>query len=330
MKAVDIVNEQDLEAKIFDLTSGKFVPESVIWRSDYYGTGKIGSIHYLGKYLGEKAVLKVQGAKPAVSEAWMIERCQSQNNSRILRPPHVLETIPWNDTNGFEVLIMEYAQGPKIIESGRLVTQSEVDKFFDIYQEYRQKMRNTPWLSRPEMDVDRHFDKLFQLAKKIKPLSPFRQHEDAQLANQAREMLKGIWLSAELEFQHGHFSAEDLICQGDQIVLFSNLFWQWKFPFYDTVFAYHWVMYTLAQVPEISPDRIEEQRQIWLAAIAVLPQAQSAAQKKLLGAALLERAVAGLLVDGFSYIEEKNPIAEYLIDSTRTEVKRLIQALSGL
>jgi len=48
----------------------------------------------------------------------------------------------------------------------------------------------------------------------------------------------------------------------------------------------------------------------------------------LINAVLLERALAGLLVDAFAYIEETNPIAEYMVISTREEARRLTEELN--
>jgi len=86
-------------------------------------------------------------------------------------------------------------------------------------------------------------------------------------------------------------------------------------------------MYSLASVPQITPKQIEAQRQLWLDAIYQLTQTPE--QRKLLTAALLERAVAGLLVDSVAYIDEDNPVAKYLVQATRKEVVRLIEELKG-
>ena len=127
-----------------------------------------------------------------------------------------------------------------------------------------------------------------------------------------------MYHGVQLEFVHGHFSVEDLIYQGDEVVLFSNLFWKWKYPFYDTVFGYHWFMYELGNVRGITPDQIEQQRELWLSQLPDLP---------LVKAALLERAIAGLIIDNF--LADKNkPIVKYLVDSTRGQIRKLMLELT--
>lgn len=54
----------------------------------------------------------------------------------------------------------------------------------------------------------------------------------------------------------------------------------------------------------------------------------SSGNRTLLKAALLERAIAGLLVDSFAYIDEANPIAECMVASTRQQVQLLTKQLS--
>jgi hypothetical protein len=116
---------------------------------------------------------------------------------------------------------------------------------------------------------------------------------------------------------------EDFVYQNGEVVLFSNLFWKWKYPFYDAVFGYHWFMYELAHVKGIRPAQVEEQREFWLSELFNLPLKNL----KLVKAALLERAVAGLIIDSF-LIDPKKPIAEYLTQSTRDQVEKLLEELS--
>lgn len=53
----------------------------------------------------------------------------------------------------------------------------------------------------------------------------------------------------------------------------------------------------------------------------------SPGNRTLLKAALLERAIAGLLVDSFAYIDEANPLAEEMVTSTRRQVQLLTEQL---
>ena len=326
LNTTDVSQQIDRIIAEFKQFVPEFIPDKLISRSDYFGTGKIGAFHYVGIYQEKQAVLKIQAARPQVSEAQMIEQFSAQNKSQLIRAPQVFAVFPWNKNNSFEAIIMEQITGPKVIPSGQLLSEKQIQDFFKVYQEYRSYCLNKPWLSLPQQKEDliqRHLTN----SKKIKPDSPYRESSDQELANQANSVLRQAWQGVEPEFQHSHFSAEDLIWQGKKVILLSNLFWKWRYPYYDAVFGYHWFIYTLASIPNITPKQIEAQRQLWLDAIYQLIQTPE--QRKLLTAALLERAVAGLLVDSVAYIDEDNPVAEYLVQATRKEVVRLIEELKG-
>jgi hypothetical protein len=306
-----------------------FILVKNIWRSNYYGSNQIGAVHYSGKYHGKKSVLKIQGVKPEVSEKFMITSFASQNHSQLIRPPEIFFSLPWQEAKHYEAFIMEEVIGDKVIQSGNLQTRENIAAFFNVYREYRQNCLDQPWLPKAEKPNSEHeFKSIKDVAAKIKPDSPFREKGDLELAEKAIKLLGKIYAKVDLEFIHGHFSCEDLIRQGDQVVLLSNLFWKWRYPFFDAIFAYHWYIYTLAQVEGITPDQIERQRQLWLSEIKKVTSERNIDEKeKLLKAALLERAVAGLLVDSLAYIDENNPVAKYLVDSTREQVRKFYSEL---
>lgn len=256
---VDITEvEKDLLDDIVSKTG--FIPEEVIWRSSYWGTKQIGAVHYKGKYEGNKAVLKIQGANPDVSEAFMIEQFANQNRSKVVRPPKLFKVTPWSDDSGYEALIMEFVEGEKVLTSCKLQNNGKIREFLRYYQEYRQNcLPIKPWLPAPfKPDWGRDLEKALATSQKVFPNHPYRKEEDEKLATQAYGALAEIYQDVPLEFVHGHFSVEDLIYQGDEVVLFSNLFWKWKFPFYDAVFGYHWFIYALEHIPGITTQQIEE------------------------------------------------------------------------
>jgi len=306
-----------------------FTSQKVIWRSDYLGTGRVGAINYLGDYENKKVVLKVQGVKPEVSEWYMIEEFRKQNKSKLVRPPFIHRHLPWNEKEGYEAFLMEEVTGDKIIESGKILTEKEINNFMKVYKEYKENCVSQPWLPKPATDPnDDMASRLKKMISEVKPNSPLRQPGDWDLAVSGYEILKKIWTDKPLQFLHGHFSAEDLMRQGDEIVVFSNLFWKWKSPFYDLVFGYHWVMYTLGRIKDITPEQIEEQRRIWLAALTKTAEEINPQKGKIfLSAALLERAIAGLLIDGHAYLDENDPITKHLIEKTRQQLISLTQEL---
>ena len=307
-----------------------FSPKEVIWRSSYWGTSQIGAVHYLGEFESQSAVLKIQGVKPEISEIVMIRQFAAQNRSKIIRPPKILSTLSWSDFAGYEALIMEHVTGKKVLESKKLQTKNNVQVFLKYYLEYRQNcLPKKPWLPKPEQsNWDETVDKLIATSQKAYPDHPFRQTGDFELARKAGQLLASIYSPVPLEFVCGHFSVEDLIYQGNQVVLFSNLFWKWKYPFYDAVFGYHWFMYELGNVDGITPDQVEQQRELWISVLLDLPWVKESPQNlRLAKAALLERAVAGLIIDSF-LVDKNKPIAKYLTSSTRNQVKKLISELS--
>jgi len=319
--------EKEILAQIVSQT--QFKPEKVIWRSSYWGTAQIGAVHYQGTFKGQPAVLKIQGVKPEVSEILMIKEFAAQNRSKIIRPPKLYQTLSWQEAKGYEALIMESVVGKKILQSGQLQSKEKISQFFDYYQEYRKNcLPKKPWLPKPKKtDWHQNLKNLLSTSQRAYPSHPLRQPNDKKLATQAFGLLKEIYQNVPLEFIHGHFSVEDLVYQNHQVVLFANLFWKWQYPFYDAVFGYHWFMYELALVRGLKPEQIKKQRKIWLSVLFNLPGVKNSSEKqRLIKAALLERAVAGLIIDSF-LIDQKRSMAEYLTQSTRNQVKNLLEEL---
>ena len=305
--------------------------DSQLSSSDYYGTGKVGAVHFIADHQGRTCVLKIQGAKPNKSEADIINHFQNQNKSQLIRPPVIHFTTGWQPSLHFEAIIMEYIQGEPVLIPGELHSVEEVASFFEVYQEYRRRCVNRPWLSQPKRDaaavIADKYQRLQQAASDVKPDSPYRSSQDQTIINQALAALNQFYRDVPLEFQHGHFSVHDLLkINENEIVLLSNLFWKWANPYYDAVFAYHWFIYSLASTADISAVQVKTQRKIWLDQIYQL--AVDRHQERLITAALLERAVAGLLIDAFAYIDQEAPLAEYMAVSTRRQVLELTDQLS--
>jgi hypothetical protein len=246
------VREEEILQDIISSTS--FIPEKVIWRSSYWNTSQIGAVHYKGMFKNKPAVLKIQGVKPELSEIYMIEQLVKQNRSKVVRPPHIYYAIPWTDEQGYEALIMEFAQGPKVLEGKKLQIAENIHTFFNYYQEYRHNtIPAKPWLSSPtKISMTKLLESWIKNSRRAYPQDERRQSGDEDLAHEAMELLDKVYEGISLEFMCGHFSVEDLVYQDDEVILFSNLFWKWKYPFYDTVFGYHWFMYSLADIERIT------------------------------------------------------------------------------
>lgn len=306
-----------------------FIPEKIIWKSSYWGTNQIGAVHYLGTFKNQKSVLKIQGVKPEISEIYMIEQFRKQNRSKILRPPKLFATFSWEEDFGYEALIMEHITGKQVLESKKLQTKENIKNFLNYYLEYRKNcLPKKPWLSKPlKPDPKAELQKALETSFKAYPGHPLRLESDNKLLTEAVDILAKIGKNTELEFIHGHLSTYDLIYQGDEVVIFSNLFWKWKFPFYDAVVAYHWFIYELEHVEEITLIQVDEQRIIWQELLFSLPMVISSKKnEQLLKTALLERAISGLALDGF-LMDPKKPITKYLFESTRGQIRKLIAEL---
>jgi len=302
-----------------------FIPSGMISTSNWWGSKIFGAFHCWGKFQNKRAVLKVQGVKPETSEIEMIGLFNAQNKSQLIRPPKLYTTIPWSNEKRYEALIMEDVGDKKILNEP--TNNKEVKRFFKIFLEYREKCRNKPWLKKPDESIGEmirtRFEKWRKSSWEIYPNHPLRKKGDVKLIDQAIEILAEKYHGVEWEFQHGHLSDGDLYEISDgQIVVLSNLYWSWRAPFYDAIFAYHWFIYHLVEIDGITPEKIERQRELWLKEIFRL----FGKNNRLLRLALLERAAAGLNLDALS-VDPKLPIAKYLVEKTRKEVRYLIDEI---
>jgi len=324
--------ESDLgsrEQKVLKDVSEKlgFIPEKLLDRSPWWTSKEIGAFRYLGKFDGKKVILKIQGVKPTTSEIYMIQAFSKANQSKILRPPLLYSYLPWNDEKRYEALILEFIDGKPIVNSP--TNEKELTEFFTLREEYKKNCVAFPWIEKPKEtlseEIKNNFDKWKQASFKLYPTHIFRKEEDAGLIDNAISVLSENCKDVKREFQHGHFGPSDLIKTIDgQAVILSNLYWSWKPPFYDAVFGYHWFIYNLSKLKNVTPGFVKEQKSLWLAKINNLAKTDS--EKKFLNLAFLERAAAGLNLDALS-VDPKSPTAKYLVESTRSEIKRLIKLL---
>jgi len=330
--AASFFRGSDLEAReasiLQELEAGlHFSPTELLGRSNWWGSDMIGAFRYLGEFEGKQAVLKVQGVKPDVSEAAMLRSFASSNRSALVRPPKLYASIPWSDEKRYEALLVEYINGSKLISSP--TTAEEVERFFEIYEEYRQNCLESPWLPKPTESLAERTAQDFkdwkQVAKEQYPEHPHREAGDEELIQESLATLVRAYANEDWVFQHAHISADDVFIQEDQAILTSNLMWAWRAPFFDAVFAYHWQPYVLGNHYEaVTPELIEAQKQLWLSAIWRLPQNDR--QRRQLNLALLERQTAGLLLDSLT-VDVTKPIAKHLVQSTREEVRNLLSVI---
>ncbi len=305
-----------------------FKPDKLVGRSSWWGSTEIGAFHYAGEFEGKQAIIKIQGVKPSLSEIYMINSFAKANKSKIIRPPHLYASLPWDDQKRYEALVLEFIEGQKVVQTP--TNAAQVKRFFELYEEYRANCLQSPWVDRPEGTISGkiadNFTRWRETSFKIYPDHPLRKEEDKDLIDEAVTKLEKGYQGIEPEFMHGHFSEGDLYQVGDQVVVLSNLYWSWRQPLYDAIFGYHWFIYHLNTVDGITPEEVETQRSLWLDTIKALPQTQGEGQK-LLNLVLLERAAAGLNLDALS-ADPNKPITPYLFEATRQQIRELMASLS--
>jgi hypothetical protein len=303
-----------------------FVPNKIEGRSNWWGSKEIGAFFASGIYKNKPAVLKIQGVKPTVSEVFMIKSFAKTNKSKLIRPPFLYDYLPWDDEKKYEALVLEPVE-KRVIQTP--TDQEELNIFFKAYEDYHKNCLGNPWLEKPKETIPQRVSDNFKIWRKASfklfPTHPLRKNEDTTLIDKAIEILNSGYKGVNFEFQHGHFSEGDLYEKAGQIVLLSNLYWAFRPPLYDAVLGMHWFIYHLAEVENITPEIVEQQRKWWLDEIESLPRIKK--NKKLYNLALLERAAAGLNLDALS-VDFNLPIAKHLVEKTRNQVKNLIQALS--
>ena len=302
-----------------------FKAEKVIWRS-VYNDQRVGAFHIKGVLTengGEKAVIvKIQGPKPAISEVEMIKQFEQQNKSKIIRAPKIYHYIHWNATKKYEVIVMEEIVGEYVLEHGKVSSADKIQEFYATLEEYKTHCITKPWLYEPKKHSYKKF--FFQDLKTIR--LERKDHTlinatDEKLISHAVEKLDTLLVMEDLEFMHGHISVYDFIKYQNQVIIFSNLFWKYRWPLYDFVFGYMWQILELAHWEE---KTIIHQMRLWQKTMQGTKVVKKYGERAL-NIALLERHVAALNLDFFMVPndDDKKKIKTILIE----EIKRLLNSI---
>lgn len=312
----------------------KFIPESLgsVRMSQWWRTGKIGAVSINGTYTPTRkpAVLKIQGSKPKLNEVKMIEAFNQQNKSTLIRAPYVYEHIDWDTEKQFEAIVFEKVEGREII-STKPVPSTELKNYFELYQDYSINCVNDPWIEQPTTySYKKQYDTWYKAVSQQRETDTLAEPEDEALTKRAIELIEQRFTAEDLTFQHGHFQPGDLILTPTkEVVLFSNLFWSYRIPYYDGVFGYHWMMLGMEHVDDLSEDMLEAERQKWFSHLFSLPGvAGSQDEKHKLLFALLERAVLALMIDRFMVnadpqLDRSNQ-EKIIVKAARNELSRLL------
>lgn len=301
-----------------------FTPDDKQLRqSEWLNTGKIGAVHIPGNLKSKRCVLKIQGTKPRVSEKFMISSFKKQNKSKIIRPPKLYKHLEWNEEKQYEALFLEEVVGECVI-TNRPVKEDQLNEFFDLYEEYRKNCFHSPWVEKPQQYSYRNILTNWRSAvQEHYNNDTFKSPEDEELIEEAVKQIERKLTLKDTEFMHGHFQPGDLIkTSKGEVVLFSNLFWSWRNPFYDATFAYHWWMLGMEHVENLTEEILEHERKKWLDKIYAI----SNANNRLLHLARLERAIASLMVDRFM-MDRKKPWVSVIIEGIRREIQDLLKEL---
>lgn len=303
-------------------------------QSEWWNSGKIGAVHVAGKISFDgktvPAVLKIQGTQPETSEAEIIKLFSKHNRSQKLRPPHIYAYLPWNDDRQFEALIFESVSGQSVL-TYHPAAESELELYFQLYQDYRKNCRTPAWLKKPTK-LPSYKEKTAQWRKAVQKWSQtdqLKHSEDQQLAQQAVKIIDEHTSLEKLEFVHGHFDWTSLLkTQEGEVIVLSNLYWGWRMLFFDICMTYHWWMLNMEHAKNLTSDILEQERSRWLDRMYNLPEVKNQAEgKKYLELALLERAYAALMVDR-SMLKRGVESEKIITAAARIELKKLINKLS--
>ncbi|MBU4210166.1 hypothetical protein KKC08_02280 [Patescibacteria group bacterium] len=299
-KKIDLEKKEDEIIKSISQKTG-FVLKEIIYKSRYFTKG-VGAFVMKGEIKKEKVVVKVQGPKPEINEIDMINNFKKQNKSKLIRAPRIIKYFPRKIGQEWEVIVMEDVKGKKIIESGKLASKRQIKEFFDVWEEYKKNCVNKAWLSRPEKNIS-YFSSFSKLVK-IREDSEGKELikvEDEKLIKKTVLFLDRKFKKIEPVFLHGHLSCHDLIKFKGKVVIFSNLFWKYRWPLYDLVFAYEWYLLSIAHE---NIEKIKKQIEWWKEVMSNTKEAKK--QSKNYHLALLERMTAALNLDILMIAEIKD------------------------
>lgn len=275
-----------------------FTVDREIFRGVIFDKNKVGSIIYRGQWKNQPAVLKLQGLKPEVDEAWMIEQFVAQNKSPRIRPPQVYLHQPWSAEHGYGFTISEFVTAPKIFEMP-FAGDQEIVSFADFYQEYRTRAITAPWLPDPVQDsaqfvTDRldHWLKINNAKKRLAPI----EYEPYVVRFQKIVLprLSGV----PLVFSHGHVTANDIfVSSPGNYIIMSNLFWSWRPRWYDLAFNV-WACLQHIRTPNYTFVDMLRYVDKWRRSYDLLPVTKTDPQfREHWLAIMLERLIGAIVVD---------------------------------
>jgi hypothetical protein len=291
------------EKEVLEIATSKtgFIPQVVLFKGMIFDPDKIGSIIYKGIYKGKPAVLKLQGLHPETDEVDILIGFKKQNKSKIVRLPDLYEYQKWNEKDGFGFLVTEYVPYPKIHEMP-FPNNEQIKLFCDFYQEYKTKCLNSPFVITDEVNNAKTF--VIKRAETWKKISDYKKVLEKTISREEIEKIVNIYKSfmskhmeSKMELMHGHLSSKDILYNGKEFVLLSNLYWTYRPELYDLMFNLHWCLEAIND-EKFTLDRYVKFVKKWFKYFYQIPFVKADDQAiKNIHLMLLERTMGAILID---------------------------------
>lgn len=291
------------EKEVLDITVSKtgFTPQTILFKGMIFDEDKIGSIIYKGIYKGKPAVLKLQGLRPETDEVDILIGFKKHNKSKIIRAPKLYTYQKWNEKDEFGFLITEFIPYPKIHEMP-FPSTNKIKLFCNFYQEYKTNCVNAPFVQTDEDNSAKKF--VLKRVETWKKISDYKGLLEKIISRKQIENVINIYknlmsdkIDSKMVFSHGHLSSKDILYNGKEFVLLSNLYWTYRPEYYDLIFNLHWCLEAIEDIEFTLTDYIELVKK-WFNNFYKIPIVKSDEQAiKNIHLMLLERTMGAILID---------------------------------
>ncbi len=321
------------EKEVLEIVVSKtgFTPQAVLFKGMIFDPDKIGSIIYKGIYKGKPAVLKLQGLHPETDEVDILIGFKKQNKSKIIRLPELYAYQKWNEKDGFGFLVAEFVPYPKIHEMP-FPSSNQIKLFCDFYEEYKTKCINSPFVKTDEETSTKNF-----VLKRVETWKKISDHKGLLEKTISRKQIENIVniykdfmsknMDSKMVFSHGHLSSKDILYNGKEFVLLSNLYWTYRPEYYDLVFNLHWCLEAIED-KIFTLEKYVEFVKKWFDNFYQIPVVKNDEKAiKNIHLMLLERTTGAILIDTGSR-NETNEAVKHLLTLQIQFFNQLIERIS--